>query len=212
MFQSLHHILDVIENQPGWEKQQLFRRILTHWAEVVGTTVAAHARPTGINRGILWVATSSSVWAQELSYKRHLILQKLNHQFSDRVPNKSGHELGNSLNNPLGDQLGKTLGDRLPRALDTSAQEPLLKLLTDIKFSPARWQINPEDSAPVLTKHPSHLPSEITDRPTTGTWWQQLQDRSPHLPLCNQCHCPTPAGEIDRWGCCALCATKKWRR
>jgi predicted nucleic acid-binding Zn ribbon protein len=133
-----------------------------------------------------------------------LILRKLNYEFADRLTNKSSRALGNKL------------GDRLPRAVDTSAQEPLVeplvKLLTDIKFSPARWQTQPENSAPVLAKHPSHLPPEITDRPTTGNWWQEIQDRSPHLPLCNQCHCPTPAGEIDRWGCCALCATKKWSR
>lgn len=196
MFQSLYHILDVIENQPGWETQQQFRLILTHWSELVGATVAAHTRPTGINRDVLWVATSSSIWAQELTFKRQLILRKLINKLSFDIK--------------------------------------------DIRFSPGQWQSRSDDSPTELTNHPSYLPpdinqnlaqptvnntddnfsssspnsnkSAVNSRVNSQSWWQQIQARSPHLPLCSQCQCPTPPGEIDRWDCCALCATKKWTR
>jgi predicted nucleic acid-binding Zn ribbon protein len=199
MFKPLHHILDVIENQPSWLTQQQFRIILRQWAEVVGETVADHTRPTGIDRQVLWVATSSPVWAQELSYKRQMILRKLSHLLTQKF--------------------------------GTPAQGAL----TDIKFSPKYWphpNFNTKNPEPSLAQHPSYLPSLpassptdlVTDSPTDSchnsrsvpeerlsqSWWQKIQARSTHLPLCPQCQCPTPPGELDRWQCCSLCATKKW--
>lgn len=226
MFKSLHHILDVIENQPGWETQQQFRLILAQWSGVVGATVAAHTRPTGIDRSVLWVATSSPIWAQELTFKRHLILSKLSEKLKDL--------LGNSMD-PKSTQSNQSIN------------------IKNIRFSSGQWQPRFDDASPVMANHPSYLPPKINQSlapslPVSNTdtssksnksnkfdrsdrsdrldksphavksivnaqaWWQQVQDRSSHLPLCGQCQCPTPPGEIDRWGCCALCATKKWSR
>ncbi len=199
MFKPLNHILDVIENQPGWLTQQQFRLILRQWTEVVGETVADHTRPTGIDRQVLWVATSSPVWAQELGYKRQMILRKLSHLLTQKFG------------------------------------PPAQIALTDIKFSPKYWQhpnFNTKNPEPNLAQHPSYLPplpasspaDLFTESPTdlaqssrpepeerlSQSWWQKIQARSTHLPLCPQCQCPTPPGELDRWQCCSLCATKKW--
>lgn len=231
MFKSLHHILDVIENQPGWETQQQFRLILVQWSEVVGVTVAAHTRPTAIDRSVLWVATSSPIWAQELTFKRHLILAKLN------------EKLLSLRRDSLDTQASQF----------TNSESHIKFHIKDIRFSPGQWQPRFDDASPVLANHPSYLPQRINqltdisppipDFDTSNTsgkpdktnnsdipessskshqlvksmvnaqaWWQQVQARSSHLPLCGQCQCPTPPGEIDRWGCCALCATKKWSR
>ncbi len=229
MFKSLHHILDVIENQPGWETQQQFRLILAQWSGVVGATVAAHTRPTGIDRSVLWVATSSPIWAQELTFKRHLILSKLSEKLNSLLRNSIDTK--------------STQSNQSSRSID----------IKDIRFSPGQWQPRFDDASPVMANHPSYLPPKInqliapslpvsnvdtssksnksnkfdrferSDRldkshqavksiVNAQAWWQQVQDRSSHLPLCGQCQCPTPPGEIDRWGCCALCATKKWSR
>ncbi|NEP50291.1 MAG: DUF721 domain-containing protein, partial [Moorea sp. SIO3C2] len=32
-----------------------------------------------------------------------------------------------------------------------------------------------------------------------------------NLPLCPQCKCPTPPGELQRWDVCGLCAIKQWQ-
>lgn len=249
MFKSLHHILDVIENQPGWEVQQQFRLILSHWSGVVGATVADHTRPTGIDRSVLWVATSSPIWAQELTFKRHLILQKLHEKLGvqsleEPLANNSSGDLSN-----LPDRLIPLLKNPPP---NTSGHPLPMKsvAIKDIRFSPGRWRPRFDDAAPIAANHPSYLPPKIKPRSAapflpvqpaeadflsdanksdqaikssqshqslkpsinTQAWWQEVQERSHHLPLCSQCFCPTPPGEIDRWNCCALCATKKWSR
>ncbi len=271
MFKSLHHILDVIENQPGWEVQQQFRLILAQWSGVVGATVADHTRPTGIDRSVLWVATSSPIWAQELTFKRHLILQKLNERYKrDENLSKSPSEtlsdkpLGGKLESNLSSNLNN-LDDRLlplrkhslpknPPLTNTSGNpQPMRSFeIKDIRFSPGQWRPRFDDASPIAANHPSYLPPKIKQRSTPSpslkpvsadfpfdpdkaiksdkainsnkshqsskasinaqAWWQEVQERSSNLPLCSQCCCPTPPGEIDRWGCCALCATKKWSR
>lgn len=176
-FKSLNHILGAIEKQPGSSQLFQYQCLLKCWAEVVGAAVAAQTRPIGIGRGVLSVATSSSVWAQELTYRRCLILEKLNAQ--------------------------------LPSPL------------TDIRFSTAQWQLNRTSVLPSSSEHPSRLArskplskaSLSANDPQLAfqNWAEMMRSRSQQLPLCSQCHCATPPGEIQRWGICALCATKQWQ-
>jgi predicted nucleic acid-binding Zn ribbon protein len=48
------------------------------WSEAVGATIAAEARPTAERGGMLTVACSASVWAQELDLMAPTILARLN--------------------------------------------------------------------------------------------------------------------------------------
>jgi predicted nucleic acid-binding Zn ribbon protein len=48
------------------------------WPEAVGATIAAEARPTAERGGMLTVACSASVWAQELDLMAPSILPRLN--------------------------------------------------------------------------------------------------------------------------------------
>ncbi len=76
-FKSVHDILGILEKQAKWQEQP-FQRLLKCWAEVVGAVAAAHTRPLSIQRDVLWVATSSSAWAQNLTFGRSSLLLKLN--------------------------------------------------------------------------------------------------------------------------------------
>ncbi len=147
-FQSLHHILDALEKQPGWQQQRQWRSIVTHWEQAVGEMVAKHAWPYSLSGQTLWVNTSSSVWAQELTYKKVLILPRLNQ---------------------LIDQPLEELKFRFGSRTHSSGKSTYLK--------------------------DSQHPSVFTGQETI---------------LCPQCQCPTPPKELDRWSCCALCASKKW--
>jgi predicted nucleic acid-binding Zn ribbon protein len=186
MFKSLNHILVTVENQPQWQEYQQFQRLLTRWAEVVGATIALQTRPYAISNDVLYVATSGSVWVQELQFKRRLILKKLN------------AELSTSLN--------------------------------DIRFSTAKWQQHSPSApgqsttlSPTWEEHPSYCledesaaPDEQMANPKNAQsvfqrWSIAIQARSHSLPLCPQCHCPTPPGELQRWNVCGLCAAKQWR-
>jgi len=175
---SVNDILGVIEKQAKWQEQPL-QRLLKCWVEVVGTVVAAHTQPLSIQRDVLWVATSSAAWAQNLSFGRSQLLLKLN--------------------------------EKLPTPL------------VDIRFSTAGWQHSPliskEQQTVLPCEHPSYLGDEVSHRdvkPTIkdansafGHWAKTMQTRSHGLPLCPQCQCPTPPGELQRWGVCSFCAAKQ---
>ncbi|MDZ8051802.1 MAG: DUF721 domain-containing protein [Aulosira sp. ZfuVER01] len=178
-FKSVTDILGVLEKQAQWQEQP-FQRLLQFWAEVVGVVVAKHTRPLSIQRDVLRVATSSAAWAQNLTFGRQTLLLKLN--------------------------------AKLPT--------PLI----DIRFSTAGWQSSPETEKPQITvlpsEHPSYLgtvnhsPSQTTSHTTNpntafGHWAKVMQERSHGLPLCPQCQCPTPPGELQRWQICSFCAAKQ---
>ncbi len=179
--QSLSQVLGVLDRQESWKGRRQFQQLLGCWGEAVGTAVAAQTRPIAIQRKVLQVATSSSAWAQNLTFERHRILAKLN--------------------------------DRL--ALD----------LTDIRFSSAHWQKHvpapdPADATILWRDHPSRLtnPAPLPRRtiphdPQTAfrDWARAVRSQAQSLPLCDQCQCATPPGELQRWGRCSLCAAKGFK-
>jgi predicted nucleic acid-binding Zn ribbon protein len=177
-FESIDDILGGLEVQAKLQEQP-FQILLTYWSEVVGKVVAAHTQPLLIQRGVLRVATSSAAWAQNLTFERQRLLLKLN--------------------------------EKLPT--------PLI----DIRFSTAGWQrpkVTELSQQTVLSsKHPSFLAQDIrVDSDVTSPnqnantafqyWAKTVQARSHGLPLCPQCKCPTPAGELQRWRVCFICAAK----
>jgi predicted nucleic acid-binding Zn ribbon protein len=183
-FKSINQLLGAIANQDGWQPRRQFNRVVACWFEVVGPVVAAHTRPISMQRQVLQVATSSAAWAQNLAFERRRILDKLN------------------------------------------ALVPVS--LTDIRFSTAQWHsteqpsLSAELSSTLWKEHPSRLPdagnsapplpdsSELRPQESFQRWAEQIKQRSQHLPLCPQCKCPTPTGELERWSMCALCAAKQW--
>jgi len=50
----------------------------THWDAVVGPTLARHARPERLRRGVLVVAVDSAEWMQELQFLKHELRERLN--------------------------------------------------------------------------------------------------------------------------------------
>ncbi|MDF5724273.1 MAG: DciA family protein [Rhizonema sp. PD37] len=182
-FKSVNDILGDLEVQAKLQ-QQPFQSVLKYWAEVAGTIVANHSRPLSIQRHVLWVATSSAAWAQNLTFQRQQLLLKLNQKLCD----------------PL---------------------DPLV----DIRFSTAGWQRpkEKESSAQALSssQHPSYISDDMgisRDRKPTsknadaafGHWAELVRSRSLGLPLCPQCQCPTPPGELLRWQVCSVCAAQKF--
>jgi len=49
-----------------------------HWDAVVGPTIARHARPERMRRGVLFVAVDSPEWMQELQFLKHELRERLN--------------------------------------------------------------------------------------------------------------------------------------
>ncbi len=201
-FKSVNHILGLLEVQAKLQEQP-FQSLLKCWSEAVGAVVAAHTQPLSIQREVLRVATSSAAWAQNLTFERQRLLLKLN----EKLPT------------PLVDIRFSTAGWQRPKdtgskqQTQVSSQHP--SYLGDGEKSQARL---PEDSSKGGS-HPSRtsgirVGGDVT--PTTGSanavfkhWARTVQARSHALPLCPQCHCPTPPGELQRWRVCSLCAAKQ---
>ena len=182
MLKPINHILSAVENQPHWQGVREFRRLLKYWPEIVGASAAKHTRPYAAFQDVLYVATSSSTWAQELKFKRRTILKKLNLRLSI----------------PLTDIRFSSAQWQEESASETSSANRLFD----------SWHDSPEPIAPSDTTppdSPNNLKSIFQD------WAEDMQTKVQTLPLCPQCQCPTPAGELERWDVCALCAAKQWR-
>jgi predicted nucleic acid-binding Zn ribbon protein len=77
-FDSLDRILEALEKQPGWEAHRQYRHLLQCWETVVAPKTLKQTRPLYVSRDVLFVATASAVWAQNLSLQRYSLLKKLN--------------------------------------------------------------------------------------------------------------------------------------
>ena len=52
------------------------------WNDLLDPLIVAHAQPTGLNKGTLFVTVDSSVWLSEIvRYRRKEILDRLQHSF-----------------------------------------------------------------------------------------------------------------------------------
>jgi predicted nucleic acid-binding Zn ribbon protein len=78
----LERILNKVIQQPEWKNYRQYRQIIECWQQVVNQQVLKNTKPLYQEREILYVATSSAVWAQELSLQRYFLVKKLNNQLS----------------------------------------------------------------------------------------------------------------------------------
>ncbi len=178
---SLDRLLQAIAQRPQWEEYRRYVEICDIWSTIVPETAASHSKPLYVQRDMLWIATSSSGWAQQLSFQSYSLLKQLNH----RLSTSSLHKL---------------------------------------RFSPAQWQDNPghqplspETGQSFFSYTDIVSPRETTPQPTTTPeeafqrWTDAIAQHLNGLPLCPQCHCPTPAIELERWSKCYLCITQHWQ-
>lgn len=192
--EGLGGLIRGLENQESWQVQKQFRLVLLHWPKSVGFAVARKTRPVGIQRGTLYVATETSAWAQTLSYERLNILRKLNRY--QRLPLKSIRFSTAQWAQEEGS--GKAIADMA-----------IANIKTDTKTNKSR-----------LSHHPSYI-GEVPTLPTATSqqtpkeafqrWASTLQQMQRNQSICLHCRCHCPQGELERWGRCALCATRQWR-
>lgn len=178
-FEGLQAILGGIEPHYQSHERQQLQRIVGIWHELVNESIAKNTQPTAIQRNVLEVATSSPVWTQTLVFERPRLLKKIRERLS----------------------------------ID----------LSDVRFSTVQWR-PPQPETPVESdpwqSHPSRIQEQSSEVQTQlalfsnakssfDRWSSIVQSRAQHLPLCPECHSPTPPGELDRWSVCAICAAKR---
>ncbi len=183
--EGLGGLIKGLESQESWQVQRQFRLVLLHWPKSVGFAVARVARPVSIQRGTLYVATSTAAWAQTLLYERLNILRKLNRY--QPLPLK---------------------GIRFSTAQWTQNQART-KSQSQSENPQAKGRLAHHPSyighVPSLPKTAVQTPAEAFQR-----WASAMQTMQSSQALCPRCRCHCPQGELDRWATCALCATKQW--
>ena len=64
------------------DRRRAETEVFKAWKTLVEPTLAAHARPTGLRRGTLFVSVDSSVWLAEIvRYRQREILERLHSAF-----------------------------------------------------------------------------------------------------------------------------------
>ncbi|MGC3961555.1 MAG: DUF721 domain-containing protein [Verrucomicrobiota bacterium] len=69
--------------------------IVKVWNDLIDPNVTAHAQPTGLNKGTLFVTVDNNVWLSEIvRYKRKEILERLQHSFGSEVIKRISFRVG----------------------------------------------------------------------------------------------------------------------
>ncbi|MEL4895984.1 DUF721 domain-containing protein [Crocosphaera sp. Alani8] len=79
---SLDRLLQVMAKRPQWDEYRRYVEICEIWSTIVPKPAASHSQPLYVQRDMLWISTSSSVWAQQLSFQSYSLLKQLNHRLS----------------------------------------------------------------------------------------------------------------------------------
>jgi predicted nucleic acid-binding Zn ribbon protein len=79
----------------GLDRKLSELEILKVWQHLMDPTVVAHAQPTGLVRGTLFVSVDSNPWLDEIvRYRRREILQRLQHSFGPDLIQRISFRVG----------------------------------------------------------------------------------------------------------------------
>jgi predicted nucleic acid-binding Zn ribbon protein len=66
----------------GLDRRRVEAEVVKVWNSALDPQIVAHAQPTGLRKGTLFVTVDSSVWLSEIvRYRRREILDRLQHSF-----------------------------------------------------------------------------------------------------------------------------------
>jgi hypothetical protein len=77
------------------DRRQAEAEIVKVWNNLIDPTIAAHAQPTGIHNGTLFVTVDSSTWLSEIvRYRRKEIIDQLQNTFGKQTITKISFRTG----------------------------------------------------------------------------------------------------------------------
>jgi predicted nucleic acid-binding Zn ribbon protein len=77
------------------DKRRIEAEVVKVWGHLMDPQVAAHAQPTGLRKGTLFVTVDSSSWLSEIvRYRRKEILQRLQYSFGPEFIQKISFRVG----------------------------------------------------------------------------------------------------------------------
>jgi hypothetical protein len=92
---SIEAILPKVLTNLRMDQRRAEAEIVRVWNNLMDPTVVAHAQPTGIHKGTLFVTIDSSVWLDEIvRYRRKEILERLQHSFGKQIVARISYRVG----------------------------------------------------------------------------------------------------------------------
>lgn len=92
---SVADIMPKVAKQIRLDTRQSETEIVKVWNNLMDPNITAHAQPTGLRNGTLFVTVDSSVWLDEIvRYRRREILQRLQHSFGMDLVKKISFRVG----------------------------------------------------------------------------------------------------------------------
>jgi len=75
-------VLPRVLSEMRLDRRQSDAEVIKVWNQLLDPLIVAHAQPTGLHKGTLFITVDSSVWLSELvRYRRKEILDRLQHSF-----------------------------------------------------------------------------------------------------------------------------------
>ena len=75
--------LPALQKELRMDRRRMEAEVVKVWNNLLDPAILAHAQPTGLRNGTLFVSVDSSVWLSEIvRYRRKEILDRLQHSFS----------------------------------------------------------------------------------------------------------------------------------
>src|SRR5260370_40964571 len=86
--QPISAVLPQVLSELRIDRRRSEAEVVKVWNDLLDPNIVAHAQPTGIRKGTLFVTVDSSVWLSELvRYRRKEVLDRLRHSFGrDFIP------------------------------------------------------------------------------------------------------------------------------
>jgi predicted nucleic acid-binding Zn ribbon protein len=92
---SVEEILPAVLGGMRMDRRQAEAEIVKVWSGAMDPNITAHAQPTGIRNGTLFVTVDSNVWLSEIvRYRRKEILDRLQHSFGPQMIKKISYRVG----------------------------------------------------------------------------------------------------------------------
>ena len=83
---SIKSLMPAALSKAGLDRRRTEAEILRVWNHLIDPNIVAHAHPTGLRNGTLFVTVDHSVWLSEIvRYRRKEILDRLQHSFGSEL-------------------------------------------------------------------------------------------------------------------------------
>jgi hypothetical protein len=130
-------VLDETLRNLGMEVKLKQHGVWTLWGEVVGSAISAHAQPSVVRGGRLFVAVEDSLWLHQLNYLKHQILVELNNKLGKAALREMVLRVGEVKAPPLPSGRMHSSSANSP-ALTPQDRERMQEILSPVKELPCR--------------------------------------------------------------------------